>query len=82
MCVSRWLSCRPWLLAHPHSARPPASQTSNATLPTVFNNQTFWNRGRPNLAADFDYLNTLGLGAAMDVVYTGGSAGGSSVFFS
>ena len=57
-------------------------QTSNAANPTTGNGKTIWHRGRPNLAADFAYLNTLGLGAATDVIFTGGSAGGASVFFS
>ena len=59
-----------------------SSHSSNATLPATVGNTTFWNRGRPNLAANFAYLNSLGLGAASDVVYTGGSAGGLSVFLS
>lgn len=58
-----------------------SSHTSNATLPLTVGNRTIWMRGRPNLAADFAYLTqTLGMGGT--VVYTGGSAGGTSVFLS
>lgn len=60
-----------------------SSHTSNATLPYIdSNNNSIWFRGRPNLATQFAYLSTLGLKSASDVVYTGGSAGGMSVFLS
>lgn len=69
--------------AHRNAPAPHRRQTSNATNATVALGKTIWHRGRPNLAADFDYLTTaLGLGAAVDVIFTGGSAGGASVFYS
>ena len=59
-----------------------SSHTSNATLPYMDGNSSVWFRGRPNLIAQFAYLSTLGLDSASDVIYTGGSAGGMSVFLS
>ena len=63
-----------------------SSHSSNMSAPVpvtppVKNVTRVWSRGRPNLAAQIDYLITVeGAAAAAEVIVSGGSAGGLSVF--
>jgi len=63
-----------------------SSHSSNLSAPIVIDPPVggvsqIWSRGRANLAAQVDYLLTAeGAAAAAEVIVTGGSAGGLSVF--
>jgi hypothetical protein len=60
-----------------------SSHSSNATAPVYGGVKVpeMWHRGRPNLAAQISHLLTAeGMAGATDVILSGGSAGGTSVF--
>ena len=60
-----------------------SSHSSNATEPEYGGVKVpqMWHRGRPNLAAQISHLlSAAGMSNASDVILSGGSAGGTSVF--